>query len=89
MTIASELAKLNAIMDSPTATADQIAAADDAIQRLADEIQDDALNQIDENTALYADIVEKLRGVVADIKANQFTDAINKVTEVVSAANGE
>lgn len=86
MSVGNELNRLNAIIGANESTPDQIQAANEAIQKLTTQMMNDALSRLEQNSALYANIVSKLQNVISDIQANRFSQAMDTVNDVVADA---
>lgn len=83
MSLQSEIESLHAVIRDPDATREQIQTAQTAIDKLTRRTVQDALARMEARGQQYDQLVQRLSGVVADIKANRFSNALGEVDDVV------
>ncbi|MCZ6528929.1 MAG: hypothetical protein O6949_01175 [Chloroflexi bacterium] len=91
MSYQTELNRLQSIITADSSTDEQREAAREAKSILIDNRIDDLLKEFEDRTEQYNALIERLKGVVDKISANQLTgviDGMNDVVKDVQAAAG-
>ena len=86
MSYDTEFKRLQKIITADDSTDDQRDTARVAKEKLIDNAIEDAFKRMENRTAKYNDLIEKLKAIVNDIKLNKLTTALADIDGVMQEA---